>query len=118
MSKSIKISDEAMNLLREEASLYSRSIAGQAEHWLRIGRAIEKSPSFNYRHIKDALAGFTSPDELNVEEQEVFFEEFSDAMWEVTPEQEKAFEKQLGSGRFSGLDKNNKLIYQEITDKD
>ncbi len=118
MPKSIKISDEEMNFLREEASLYSRSIAGQAEHWLRIGRAIEKSPSFNYQHIRDALSGLISPDELSAEEQEIFFDEFSDAMWEVTPEQELAFQKQLGLGKFAGLDDNGKVIYQRIKVKD
>lgn len=44
MAQSIKLSDKEMDILRKEAALSSRSLAGQAEHWLRIGRAIERSP--------------------------------------------------------------------------
>jgi len=111
--QSIKISDNEMVYLREEAKLSSRSIAGQVEHWLRIGRAIEKSSVFNYQQIRDALSGLTSPDELNAEEQSVFFEEFSDSMWDVTPEQEDYYAERRQSGKGVGLDENDNLIYQK-----
>lgn len=113
MSQSIKISDDEMMLLREEASISSRSIAGQAEHWLRIGRAIEKSEAFNYHQIRDALVGLVSPDELNAGEQEVFFDEFSNSMWEVTPEQEAFFSERKRAGLGVGLDANDHLVCQQ-----
>ena len=72
MAQSIKISDKEVDILRAEAPLRSRSIGGQAEHWLRIGRAIERSPSFNYQRITQALKGLLNPDVLTAEEQEVF----------------------------------------------
>lgn len=112
MAQSIKISDDEMMLLRKEADVSSRSIAGQAEHWLRIGRAIERSSAFNYQHIKEVLAGLANPDELSAEEQEVFFEEFSDSMWEVTSEQDAFFAKRRKLGLGVGLDENDNLIYQ------
>ena len=55
MARSMKIPDEEMELLRREARLASRSIAGQVTHWLRIGRSIERAPDFNYAHIREAL---------------------------------------------------------------
>lgn len=112
MAQSIKISDQEMMFLREEASISSRSIAGQAEHWLRIGRAIEKSPHFSYQRIRDALSGMGSPDDLSAEEQELFFEEFSEQMWNVTPEQEAFFAERIKAGKGVGLDDNDNLIYQ------
>ncbi len=113
MAQSIKISDEEMGLLREEARISSRSIAGQAEHWLRIGRAIERSPSFSYQRIRDTLSGLTSPDDLSADEQEVFFDEFADAMWQETPEQQAFFAERRESGLGVGLDENDKLVYQQ-----
>jgi len=113
MAQSIKISDEEMTFLRKEAKLSSRSIAGQVEHWLRIGRAIEKSPAFSYRRVQEALTGLVSPDDLNAEEQEVFFEEFEDDIWKRrTPEEEAAFVKHLGKGTLVGLDDDNELVFQ------
>lgn len=112
MAQSIKISDDEMMFIREEAGISSRSIAGQVEHWLRIGRAIERSPAFNYQRIREVLSGLFSPDDLTAEEQEVFFEEFSDAMWDVTPEQKAFFAERKLSGKGVGLDENDNLVYQ------
>lgn len=39
--KSIRISDEAYLLVQREATLMSRSIAQQFEHWVRLGRSVE-----------------------------------------------------------------------------
>jgi IS30 family transposase len=40
---------------------------------LRIGRAIEKSNTFDYRRISDALGAQLSPDELTSEQQKIWF---------------------------------------------
>lgn len=118
MARSVKISDEEMKFLREEATLASRSIAGQVEHWLRIGRAIERSPSFSYQRIRDALQGQVSPDDLGAEEQEVFFEELAGDMWKQPSEESKAaFVHHLGKGTLVGLDDEGNLMYGS-SDKD
>lgn len=113
MSQTIKISDEEANILRAEAPLFSRSIAGQAEHWIRIGRAIEKSSSFNHQRIKDALQGLISSDDLNAEEGDVFLEEFSQSLGQETPQQTAYFAERKNLGLGVGLDGNNKIIQQE-----
>lgn len=113
MAQSIKISDKEMDLLRKEASLSSRSIAGQVEHWLRIGRAIENSSAFTYQHIRDALSGITSPDQLTAEEQEVYISELSDSMWETTPEQETFYAQRREQGLGVGLDDDDNLEYEQ-----
>jgi len=82
MSQSLKISVETMNELRSAASLTSRSLAGQAEYWMRIGRAIERSPHFNYLHIEQALKGLIAPAELSLEEQEVYVDALADSLWQ------------------------------------
>lgn len=117
MAQSIKISDDDIDFLRKEAQLSSRSIAGQAEHWMRIGRAIEQSPSFNYQHIRNVLSGLTNPDDLSVQEQEVFFEEFADSMSNTTPEQKTFFAKRRKEGLGVGLDENDRLIFQNKSQK-
>jgi len=73
MAQSIKLSDKTMNNVRLEADLFSRSLSGQAEHWIKIGKAIEQDPSFNYNNVKSALSGRKSSDALTPEEQTLFF---------------------------------------------
>jgi hypothetical protein len=55
MAQSVKIADEEMEIVRKESAVQSRSIAGQIAHWLRIGRAIERSPTFDYARFRAAL---------------------------------------------------------------
>lgn len=56
MAQSIKLADDVMSVVRRESTLQSRSVAGQVTHWVNIGRAIEKSETFDYARIKAALS--------------------------------------------------------------
>ncbi|MDF1721691.1 MAG: hypothetical protein P1U65_13545 [Minwuia sp.] len=80
MAQSVKLSDEVMALVRRESSLQSRSVAGQITHWLRIGRAIEESGSFDNRRVIAALEASSPPEDLTVEEHEVWLSAFGDKM--------------------------------------
>jgi hypothetical protein len=58
MAMSVKISDELLRDAREEAKATDRSITSQIEHWVRLGRKVERE----LRHeevvnLKRAAAG-------------------------------------------------------------
>jgi len=112
MAQSIKISDEEMEVVRREAKLASRSIAGQITHWLRIGRSIERSPQFTYAHVRDALEGRRSPDALTGEEQEVYVEDLLAAAGEPTPEQYAFFEARKQASLGVGADADGQIVEQ------
>lgn len=40
----VRLSKEIIESARKQADLQTRSIAGQIEHWARLGRAIEAAP--------------------------------------------------------------------------
>ena len=112
MAQSFKIADEEMEVVRKESALQSRSIAGQIVHWLRIGRAIERSPKFDYARIRAALEAELSPDELTGDEQEVWIAELGTEMT-TPPSDEKAFfSRRRRKGQGVGMDEDGKLIYQ------
>lgn len=110
MAQSIKISNAEMEVLRDESKTFGRSIAGQAEHWMRIGRAIEQSDHFNYRKIQAVLTGTLNPDHLNRDEQEVYLDDLINAMHEPQAKMEEFLSKQSKAGIGVGLDENNQLI--------
>ena len=112
MAQSIKISDEEMEVVRREAKLSSRSIAGQITYWMRIGRSIERSPQFSYAHIREALEGRRSPDALTGEEQEVFVEDLLAMAADPTPEQEAFFIARLGAGLGVGANRDGQIVEQ------
>ena len=76
MSVAVKISDGEMRVLRDAARVNSRSIAGQAENWLRIGRAVERDPTLSYSRIDLALRGLEPLDfdTLDDAQQDSFIE--------------------------------------------
>lgn len=115
MAQSVKLADEVMSVVRRESSLQSRSVAGQITHWINIGRAIEQSGSFDYRHINEALAGARSPDSLTAEEQDVWFAQFAQDVTAPTAQEEEfhAQRQQLGLG--VGLNDKGDLVQARAT---
>lgn len=113
MAQSVKIADTLMSHARKESSLQSRSVAGQITHWIHIGRAIEKSGSFDYQHISSVLEGETSPDDLSSEEQKVWFAKFADKMVEPGDGEQVYFANRRQLGRGVGLSDAGELIYED-----
>ncbi len=116
MAQSIKISDQDMEIIRAEAELSSRSIAGQVTHWMKIGRAIERAPEFTYEHVRQALAAEKSPDALTGEEQAVYIDELLAAAAVETPQQAAFFEKRRREGLGVGTDENGDIVRQAETE--
>ncbi|MGH7818273.1 MAG: TA system antitoxin ParD family protein, partial [Candidatus Binatia bacterium] len=52
MPTAIKLSDEIVETARGEGRVMGRSIAGQVEHWARLGRAVERAPGFGYDRVR------------------------------------------------------------------
>ena len=117
MAQSVKIADEELRIIREEAALQSRSIAGQIAHWVRIGREIERSDMFDYARVRAALAAELSPDDLTPEEHVVWFDELDDHM--AAPGEDSqvaaAYQKLGRQPGAAGYDEHGKLV---IVDKD
>ncbi len=111
MAQSIKISNAEMEVLRDESKTFGRSIAGQAEHWMRIGRAIEQSEHFNYRKIQAVLKGTLNPDHLNRDEQEVYLDDLVVSMKQAQPKMEKYFAERNKAGKGVGLDDSDTVVF-------
>ncbi len=116
MSQAVKISDEEMLALREAAGLNSRSISGQAEHWLRIGRAVERNPEYGYVKIERALKGLLPVSQLSGSEQEEFFDRFDDVMVHGTAAEDAYWDEQRRVGVGVGLDEKGNLVVASKAD--
>lgn len=117
MAKAIKIADEEMALVRREAELSSRSLAGQVAHWLRIGRSIERSPDFSYAQVREALAGRLSPDALTGEEQVVYVDRLMSEAGKPTDEQRQHFERRRQAGQGVGQDSAGNIVSESTRTK-
>lgn len=117
MAQSVKLSDGEMRIIRREAELQSRSIAGQITHWVRIGRTIERSPNFDYRRVRAALAAELSPDALTLEEQTVWLDQVDGYLAEpgADPAVAAAFDDLARRPGAAGRDADGKLV---VIDKD
>lgn len=110
MGAAVKISDMEMQALREAAEVHNRSISGQAEHWIRLGRAVERDPRFGYVQIEEALRGLRPVSSLTDEQQEEFFERFA-AETLLPTERELAFwEDRRRRGLGVGMDEEGNIV--------
>jgi hypothetical protein len=57
MAKAVRISEELLTEARKYSRLDHRSIAGQIEHWARLGKCAEENPGLTYSLIKEILLG-------------------------------------------------------------
>lgn len=80
MPSPIKFDDDLYAQLREDAERDIRTIQAQAAYYVRIGRAVCRSPFFSQDDIDRALSGGIEVGELTLDEQEAFFEEYARRM--------------------------------------
>lgn len=55
MSSAVKLSSSIINDAKIISKALHRSVAGQIEHWAKIGKIAEENPEMNYEFIKDLL---------------------------------------------------------------
>jgi len=55
MAKAVKLSDNIVSDAKIMSKAFSRSIAGQIEYWVRIGKMAEENPDLTYEFIKNIL---------------------------------------------------------------
>lgn len=117
MAQSIKLGDDIMKIVRRESELQSRSIAGQIAHWLRIGRAIEKSSNFDHARITAALAGEIQTTDLTGEEKDVWLDSFVEKMGASGAEEDAFFGRRRQLGLGVGLDAAGNLVREKADGK-
>lgn len=110
MAQSVKLGNDLMRFVRRESELQSRSVAGQITHWVRIGRAIEKSGNFDSARITAVLAGERETTELTDEEKAVWLDSFTDVLAEPGPDEEAFFARRRRLGLGVGLDAAGNLV--------
>lgn len=111
MVQSVKLSDDIMALVRREAQLSGRSLAGQITHWLKIGRAIERSGSFDYVRITAVLEDDHASTRPHDDEEDAWLDIFTEMLGHPTEAEEDFFGRRQSLGRGVGLDAGGNLVY-------
>ena len=63
MATAVRISEELVNEAKRFSRIHHRSLAGQIEHWARMGKCAEENPNLPYTLIKEILMGLDELDE-------------------------------------------------------
>ena len=107
---SVKFPDAFVEDARREAELFNRSVAGQIEHWARIGRALEGAPGIPVERVRETLEGKVKLETLSVQEQRAVFDHMGD-WFDDPPADVVAAYREIGSRPGAvGLDKMGKLV--------
>lgn len=63
MGTAVRVSEKLLREARLVSAVDNRSVAGQVEHWARIGKCAEENPELPYRLIKEILMGIEELDQ-------------------------------------------------------
>ena len=63
MATAVRISDKLADEAKRFSRIDHRSLAGQIEHWARMGKCAEENPDLPYTLIKEILMGLDELDE-------------------------------------------------------
>ena len=55
MAIAVKLSENIISEAKIMSKAFNRSLAGQIEHWARIGKIAEENPDLSYEFIKNIL---------------------------------------------------------------
>lgn len=111
MAQSVKLADEIMALVRREADLHSRSVAGQITHWVKLGRAIEHSGRFDHARLTAVLEGKLDTTRLSEDEEAAWLDAFTEKMGQPSDAEMSFFAERQALGRGVGLDAGGNLIH-------
>lgn len=92
MSSTLRISDPCMEQLREASQNQHRTLAGQAEYWIALGQAVERSRLVDFQQIRALANGNLTLEDLDSVEQEFAFDQFLGRMAETSETMENAME--------------------------
>jgi hypothetical protein len=57
MATAVRVSEELVTDARKFSRIDHRSVAGQIDHWARMGKCAEENPDLTYSLIKEILIG-------------------------------------------------------------
>ena len=63
MATAVRISDKLVDEAKKYGRIDHRSLAGQIEHWARMGKYSEENPDLPYSLIKEILIGLDELDQ-------------------------------------------------------
>jgi hypothetical protein len=63
MATAVRVSEELVGEAKKFSRIDHRSIAGQIEHWARMGKCVEENPGLPYSLIKEILIGIEELDQ-------------------------------------------------------
>jgi hypothetical protein len=63
MPTAVRISEELVDEAKRFSRIDHRSLAGQIEHWARLGKCAEENPDLPYSLIKEILIGLDELDQ-------------------------------------------------------
>ena len=112
MVATLKIAEEEMVHLRYAAKLHSRSLAGQAAHWMRLGRAVESAPDMTLNRVELALKGLLDVTQLNDADLGVFLDKMDGPTNNPPAGDEAIFTAIRRDWEGFSLDENDNLITQ------
>lgn len=55
MAVNVKLSDETVEMARQQAPIFQRTLGSQVDYWAKIGRLAERYPGFTFEYLQKLM---------------------------------------------------------------
>lgn len=107
---SVKFADAFVEEARREAQVFNRSVAGQIEHWARLGRALEGTPEFSTERIRATLMGRLQIEQLSAVERRAVLDSMFFWLGNPSPEEKDEYAALADLQGAVGTDKKGRIV--------
>lgn len=111
---SVKLKAELVDEARREAETFNRSLGGQIEHWVRLGRALESAPGMQVSRVRETLEGKVTLRTLPRQEQEAVLDQIHEWLKNPTDDEIAAYAALGDLPGAVGLDEKGKLVQRPL----
>lgn len=107
---SVKLKADLVDDARREAETFSRSVGGQIEHWVRLGRAIESAPQFSTERVRATLMGRLKIEQLSAAERRAVLDSMFFWLGNPSPEEKDEYAALADLPGAVGTDKKGRIV--------
>jgi len=107
---SVRLPDELVDQARRDANVFSRTVSGQIEHWLKLGLALEATPGLTLDRVRAALETRLDPDELEAAEREIYEDLLGQSLDNTSDQEEAYFAGLRATSGAVGYDQHDRLV--------
>ena len=113
-SKAVKLSEDFVEIAREESEVMCRSIGAQIEYWARLGRRIESTGALGPARVRELLKGHGDVQDLTGSDDALYVDMLTQELEALDGSDTRVLDElRAGGHSVASTDENGRLLIEK-----